>query len=901
MLYDDDIISQEYAINHLLERVPIDWSIILEGIDRIKEISENEYFSKRKTVFFLLSKLYYYKNDYENAFSYILKYSELFSTDADDVFSKNILSIVFQKYISYRENGIDISPEHTIIIEKCLNNIKKKKNYSQLLLLSFELKRIDYVKDAIENDNSLKKLALELCLSNDYKQKFIQDLLRLLVKKEKEKESENEREREKGQLELADIYDILEDHESATEQILELVNSKNENDLLLAYQIAFDISDNSRRMFIKKIYKRIKASSIDEQIKDNLMNILNGRKKYEYYTKYLQSFNIKKYHVLINILKKKIDNKPYQLSVFLLFYSFLYLGTGNDGLFRKMVEDEKPTFADLKSTWYIYCIVSSVINIHFGRVSDIENIIGPWVNPNKTPVYIFSGSLFSYALLCGNRILDGKDKLMELTSEQVKKWEELLNSENEKDKDKEILLHGSVFFYAFAHLESHKSKIAEPIYNLLVKSSSSNNVRPEICKMAAIAMGLIYLGSANKDIYIKLYEIFKNSIEHDKISRGFAICFAFIFYGKGSDADECIEKLISSRSDIEREAAAYIISLANVGNGSSKALKRLLQTAVSDVNEEVRKAASIGVGFVLSRRPEEVPSMIKLLAHSHHRHVRMGSALAIGISCAGTGDKDVIEILKPLLTDNEDMVRQHAMISMAMVLQQQNEKKVPYVKEFREYLKNIIISNKKRTDKNTFELYIYGASQAFGILHASVGGSVLSCNSLKGRNSVTSTIALFLFCNYFYWISFSSALSLALHPTTIIGVNKDLEIVSKLENTKISTNEESNKGSNGEPTIENKLYSGDNDWDLLFKNIDLYDPDEIVFEQEEKKPAKLSVSKEVEMVEQEIICEKKEEEIRHFPVRVTPEQLHDVEQINDSEYEPISGKLSLGILLLKKK
>ncbi|KAI5542350.1 regulation of protein catabolic process [Trichomonas vaginalis G3] len=46
-------------------------------------------------------------------------------------------------------------------------------------------------------------------------------------------------------------------------------------------------------------------------------------------------------------------------------------------------------------------------------------------------------------------------------------------------------------------------------------------------------------------------------------------------------------------------------------------------------------------------------------------HVRAGAALAIGISCAGTGNSEAIEVLKPLLNDNEDAVTQNAMIAMA--------------------------------------------------------------------------------------------------------------------------------------------------------------------------------------------------------------------------------------------
>ena len=46
-----------------------------------------------------------------------------------------------------------------------------------------------------------------------------------------------------------------------------------------------------------------------------------------------------------------------------------------------------------------------------------------------------------------------------------------------------------------------------------------------------------------------------------------------------------------------------------------------------------------------------------LLAVSYNPHVRYGTALALGIACAGTALNEAINLLEPMLNDGVDFVR----------------------------------------------------------------------------------------------------------------------------------------------------------------------------------------------------------------------------------------------------
>lgn len=77
--------------------------------------------------------------------------------------------------------------------------------------------------------------------------------------------------------------------------------------------------------------------------------------------------------------------------------------------------------------------------------------------------------------------------------------------------------------------------------------------------------------------------------------------------------------------------------MAYAGTGNNKAIRRLLHVAVSDVDDDVRRAAVTSLGFILFRQPTQVPRIVQLLSESYNPHVRCGATLALGLSCAGTG------------------------------------------------------------------------------------------------------------------------------------------------------------------------------------------------------------------------------------------------------------------------
>ena len=164
-------------------------------------------------------------------------------------------------------------------------------------------------------------------------------------------------------------------------------------------------------------------------------------------------------------------------------------------------------------------------------------------------------------------------------------------------------------------------------------------------------MGLIMLGTESEKVLEEMTS-YARETQHEKIIRSLAIGRALVMYGAKERASKLIEALSdekvseqciltlgadSIQDAIMRYGGMFTIALAYVGTGDNYATKLLLHYAVSDVNDDVRRAAVTGLGFVLFRNYQQVPRVVQLLAESYNPHVRHGATIALGISCAGTG------------------------------------------------------------------------------------------------------------------------------------------------------------------------------------------------------------------------------------------------------------------------
>lgn len=196
----------------------------------------------------------------------------------------------------------------------------------------------------------------------------------------------------------------------------------------------------------------------------------------------------------------------------------------------------------------------------------------------------------------------------------------------------------------------------EGVYKHLKDTLFNNADSAIIGEAAACGMGLVMVGSGDEQAIEEMMSHAADS-NHEKIIRALGISLSLIMYGKESQADGLIEQMCSSKDSTIRYGGMFTIGCAYIGTGSSLAMKRLLKFAVSDTSDDVKRAALMNLGFINFRNHQQLPQMIKHLAESYNPHLRYGSALALGIGCAGSGSQDALRILAPLSNDKVDFVR----------------------------------------------------------------------------------------------------------------------------------------------------------------------------------------------------------------------------------------------------
>ena len=419
--------------------------------------------------------------------------------------------------------------------------------------------------------------------------------------------------------------------------------------------------------------------------------------------------------------------------------------------------------------------------IHAGHITEAMHLLEPYLPPNPADDgdggggavvspsggYAEGGSLYALGLIHGSH--PGS------SAEKRKETADFLRTHLRASHANEVISHGAALGVGLTSMGSGELAVVNELKEVLDTDSAVAG------EAAGIAIGMVLVGTgagsihnslppADKEEIMELVSELKNyarETQHEKIIRGIAMGLALMHYGQEENADAFIEDMRGDRDPVLRYGAQYALALAYCGTGSNKAIRILLHTAVSDVSDDVRMAAVIGLAFVLFKTPERVPELVKLLMESFNPHVRYASCIAVGIAMAGTGDPESVAMLEPMLDDMTDYVRQGALIGTAMLYMQQSDtSNGRKIRSFRERLSSII------SEKHQSTLTKMGAILSSGIIDAGGRNCSLVLGSRNGFTKMTSAVGLVLWLQHWHWYPMMHMFSLALTPTYTIGLNK---------------------------------------------------------------------------------------------------------------------------------
>jgi len=604
---------------------------------------------------------------------------------------------------------------------------------------------------------------------------------------------------------IAKCIVYLGQHSLATDILRQLVEKGDPRSLAIAYQISFDLYDNSTQEFLKKVREELPKtedppnSSENEQHNDRMeehnpehseeanqllselnhssgvpdaaatgskdqaepmsqeretafgsvRQILIGTTTIALNLEFLYRNN----HTDMNILNKIKDSLQAGNSMFhtgvTLSNAFMHAGTTNDKFFRDNLE-----WLGKAINWSKFTATAALGVIHRGNLGQGQKLLEPYLPKEQGGVnagspYSQGGSLYALGLIYANH----EALALDVIREHFKKATD------------EVVQHGGALGLGVAGMATGDEGIYDDLKNVLYTDSALSG------EAVGSAMGLVMLGTGNIKALEDMVQ-YAHETQHEKIVRGLAMGMALIMYGRQEAADALINGLLDDPDPTLRYGGIMTVALAYCGTGSNKAVRKLLHVAVSDVSDDVRRVAVMSLGFILFRKPSSVPRMVELLSESYNPHVRYGAAMALGISCAGTGLDEAIDLLEPMIKDPTNFVRQGAIISLAMIMVQQNEAMNPKVGTIRKTLQKAI------GDRNEDAMTKFGSAIALGIIDAGGRNCTISLQTQTGNLNMAGIVGMAMFTQYWYWFPLTHFLSLSFTPTSIIAVDQDLETPS---------------------------------------------------------------------------------------------------------------------------
>ncbi|KAM6178413.1 26S proteasome non-ATPase regulatory subunit 1 [Rhynchocyon petersi] len=790
----------EFALHKLNAVVNDFWAEISESVDKIEVLYEDEGFRSRQFAALVASKVFYHLGAFEESLNYALGAGDLFNVNDNSEYVETIIAKCIDHYTKQCVENADLPEGEKKPIDQRLEGIVNKMfqrclddhKYKQAVGIALETRRLDIFEKTILESNDVPGMlaySLKLCMSLMQNKQFRNKVLRVLVKIYMNLEKPDF-------INVCQCLIFLDDPQAVSDILEKLVK---EDNLLMAYQICFDLYESASQQFLSSVIQNLrtvgtpiasvpgstntgtvpgsekdsesmetedktgsavvgKTPEASPEPKDQtlkMIKILSGEMAIELHLQFLIRNNNTDLMILKNT-KDAVRNSVCHTAT-VIANSFMHCGTTSDQFLRDNLE-----WLARATNWAKFTATASLGVIHKGHEKEALQLMATYLPKDTSPgsAYQEGGGLYALGLIHANHGGDIIDYLLN----------QLKNASND------IVRHGGSLGLGLAAMGTAR----QDVYDLLKTNLYQDDAVTG--EAAGLALGLVMLGSKNAQAIEDMVG-YAQETQHEKILRGLAVGIALVMYGRMEEADALIESLCRDKDPILRRSGMYTVAMAYCGSGNNKAIRRLLHVAVSDVNDDVRRAAVESLGFILFRTPEQCPSVVSLLSESYNPHVRYGAAMALGICCAGTGNKEAINLLEPMTNDPVNYVRQGALIASALIMIQQTEITCPKVNQFRQLYSKVI------NDKHDDVMAKFGAILAQGILDAGGHNVTISLQSRTGHTHMPSVVGVLVFTQFWFWFPLSHFLSLAYTPTCVIGLNKDLKMpkVQYKSNCKPST------------------------------------------------------------------------------------------------------------------
>ena len=254
----------------------------------------------------------------------------------------------------------------------------------------------------------------------------------------------------------------------------------------------------------------------------------------------------------------------------------------------------------------------------------------------------------------------------------------LLNDEDHINSKSVPIRMASIMGLGLAYAGTGK----EDVLDLLLPIVEDTSLDMQISAMAALALGLVYVGSANdrvgEAIVTTLLDDDRQKQLKDKWTRFMSLGLALLFFGRQEEVEVILETLKAIEHPMAKPAAVLAEVCAWAGTGTVLKLQELLHICNDHIEDGENKEGDellqtyAVIGLSLISMGEEVGQEMVLRQFGHLMHygesnIRKAVPLAMGLISPSNPQMKVYDTLSRYSHDNDNDVAINAIFAMGML------------------------------------------------------------------------------------------------------------------------------------------------------------------------------------------------------------------------------------------
>lgn len=255
----------------------------------------------------------------------------------------------------------------------------------------------------------------------------------------------------------------------------------------------------------------------------------------------------------------------------------------------------------------------------------------------------------------------------------------LLSESGNLDGDSLQIRLTSIMGLGLAYAGSNK----EPLLEVLLPIVSDTSLDMRLSAMAALALGLIFVGSAESEVSEAIIQTFHDEDRSkqltDKWTRFMALGLALLFFGQQEEVDVILETLKAIDHPMSKPSSVLCEVCAWAGTGAVLKLQQLLHICNDHIeagseekkgDELLQSYAVLGLSLVAMGEDVGQEMVLRQFGHLMHygeANIRKTVPLAMGLISASNPQMKVYDTLSRYSHDNDNEVAINAIFAMGLL------------------------------------------------------------------------------------------------------------------------------------------------------------------------------------------------------------------------------------------